>query len=176
MLGGAPSMGDPTPGLGGYLPQMPSLPDLGGMLPSIPSMPDLGSLMPSMPTPNIPGVNLDIDTDAGTASGGIDFHDGTSGKASYGPGGLDVSGQSGSTRGAGHVSAGNDWSFSGATTTQGGTSLGGSIGDDHGQFSGSLSGAGPGGDTASIGGYGGSQGYGGMGTYDGQYGNLNLGF
>src|SRR5947199_357557 len=72
--------------------------------------------------------------------------------------------------------AGNDWSCSGATTTRGGTSLGGSLTDDHGQFSGSANGVGPGGDSASVAGYGGSKGYGGMGAYDGQYGDLNLGF
>jgi hypothetical protein len=78
LLGGGPSMGDPTPDLGGYMPSLPSLPsmpDLGGLLPSMPSMPQL----------NIPGVNLNVDTDAGTASGGIDFHDGTAARASYGP-------------------------------------------------------------------------------------------
>jgi hypothetical protein len=179
LFGGGPSMGNPTPDLGGYMPSMPSMPDLPSMpsmpdLPSMPSMPDLGGLMPSMP--NIPGVNLNVDTDAGTASGGFDFHDGTSGRASYGPGGLDVSGQSGSSRGSGHVSAANDWSLSGSTTTKGGTSLGGSVSDDRGRVSGSAVGTGANGDQGLLSAHGGRGGFGGIGSYSGEYGNLHLPF
>src|ERR1700710_1661583 len=76
-------------------------------LPSMPTMDDLPSMpsMPSMPSFNIPGVNLNIDTDAGTASGGIDFHNGTSASASYGANGLDASGQMGNATASGHASA-----------------------------------------------------------------------
>jgi hypothetical protein len=193
LFGGGPTLGNPTPDLGGFsLPSMPSMPDLGellggggpslgnptpdlgGLLPSLPSMPDLGGLMPSMP--NIPGVSLNVDTDAGTASGGIDFHDGTSGRASYGPGGFDVSGQSGRSQGSGHVGAANDWSFSGSTTTKGGTSLGGSLSDDRGRFSGSVVGTGANGDQGLLSAHGGRGGFGGLGNYAGEYGNLRFPF
>jgi hypothetical protein len=169
LLGGGPSMGDPTPDLGGYMPSLPSLPsmpDLGGLLPSMPSMPQL----------NIPGVNLNVDTDRGTASGGIDFHDGTSGNASYGPGGVDFSGQSGNTSLGGHASASNSWNVHGATKTPGGTSLGGALSDDHGAFSGAANLVGAGGDVGSLGGTFGRGATTGFGSYAGQYGNLDLGF
>jgi hypothetical protein len=169
LLGGGPSMGDPTPDLGGYMPSLPSLPsmpDLGGLLPSMPSMPQL----------NIPGVNLNVDTDRGTASGGIDFHDGTSGNASYGPGGVDFSGQSGNTSLGGHASAANSWNVHGATKTPGGTSLGGALSDDHGAFSGAANLVGAGGDVGSLGGTFGRGATTGFGSYAGQYGNLDLGF
>ena len=157
-------MGNPTPDLGGGFPSLPSMPDLGGFAPPMPSM------------PNIPGVSLNVDTDAGTASGGLDFHNGTSGRASYGPGGLDVSGQSGRSQGSGHVSAANDWNFSGSTTTKGGTSLGGSVSDDRGRFSGSVVGTGANGDQGLLSGHGGRGGFGGFGSYSGEYGNLGLPF
>jgi hypothetical protein len=172
LLGGGPSMGNPTPDLGGYMPSLPSLPsmpDLGGLLPSMPSL-------PSMPQLNIPGVNLNVDTDRGTASGGIDFHDGTSGNASYGPGGVDFSGQSGNTSLGGHASASNSWNVHGATKTPGGTSLGGALSDDHGAFSGAANLVGAGCDLGSLGGTFGRGATTGFGSYAGEYGNLNLGF
>ena len=205
LLGGGPAMGNPTPDLGGLMPSMPSLPDLpsmpdlggllgggptmgnptpdlGGLLPSMPSLPDMPSLsdlpsLPSMPSMNIPGINLNVDTDAGTASGGIDFHDGTSGRASYGPKGLDLSGQSGSTKGSGHVGGARSWDFSGSTTTRGGTALSGSLGRDRDNFSGQFSGVGPGGERGSLTGHGNMGGqFGGAGSYAGQYGNLDIPF
>jgi hypothetical protein len=146
-------------------------------LPSMPSMPDLGGYMPSMPSLNIPGVNLNVDTDAGTASGGIDFHDGTSAQASYGANGLDASGQMGSTSVQGHANAVDDWAVAGATTTSGGTQLGGSFGDQQGRFGGGLSAKGANGDQGGIGGaFGGGGPLSGFGSYAGQYGNLDLGF
>jgi hypothetical protein len=169
LLGGGSSVGDPTPGLGGYLPEMPSLP----------SMPDLGSFapeLPSMPSLNLPGVNLNVDTDRGTASGGIDFHDGTSGSASYGPGGLDVAGQSGSSSVGGHASAANRWDVHGGTTTAGGTKIGGSVSDDRGGFGGSLGVVGAGGDRGSLAGTWGRGGGGGLASYAGEFGNLDLPF
>jgi hypothetical protein len=178
LLGGGPSMGDPTPDLGGYMPSLPSMPDLGGLLPSMPSLPSMPDLpsMPSMPELNIPGVNLNVDTDRGTASGGIDFHNGTSGNASYGPGGVDFSGRSGDTSLGGHASAPNSWNVHGGTKTPGGTSLGGTLSDDHGAFSGAANLLGAGGDRGSLGGTFGRSATTGFGSYAGQYGNLDLGF
>ena len=175
-------MGNPTPDLGSYMPSMPSLPSLPDLpslpslpdLPSMPSMPDLGGLIPSMP--RMPGVNLNVDTDAGTASGGIDFHDGTSGRASYGPGGLDVSGQSGAAHGSGHVSSANSWNFAGGTTTKGGTQLGGSLSDDRGRVSGGVNGTSASGEHGLLSGFSGPGGFGGLGSYSGQYGDLNIPF
>jgi hypothetical protein len=166
LLGGGPSTGSPTPDLGGYLPEMPSLP----------SMPDIGGLVPELPSLNIPGINLDVDTDRGTASGGIDFHDGTSGSASYGPGGVDFAGQTGSSSAGGHVSAPNDWNVHGGTTTSAGTRVGGNVSDSHGRFGGSLGVLGPGGDRGSLSGHAGRGGFGGLGSYAGQFGNLELPF
>jgi len=117
-------------------------------MPDLPSLPDL----PSMPQLNIPGINLNVDTDRGTASGGIDFHNGTSGSASYGPGGVDFSGQSGNTSLGGHASAPNSWNVHGGTKTQGGTSLAGTLSDDHGAFSGAANLLGAGGDRGTLGG------------------------
>jgi hypothetical protein len=178
LLGGGPSMGDPTSDLGGYMPSLPSMPDLGGLLPSMPSLPSMPDLpsMPSMPELNIPGVNLNVDTDRGTASGGIDFHNGTSGNASYGPAGVDFSGQSGNTSLGGHASAPNSWNVHGGTKTPGGTSLGGTLSDDHGAFSGAANLLGAGGDRGSLGGTFGRGATTGFGSYAGQYGNLDLGF
>jgi hypothetical protein len=183
LLGGGPTMGNPTPDLGGSMPSMPSLPsmpDLGGYLPdmpSMPSMPDLGGLIPSMPTASdLPGVNLNVDTDAGTASGGVDFHNGTSGRASYGPGGVDVSGQTGRASVGGHASSVNDWNVHGGTTTSGGTKIGGSVSNDHGAYGGNLGVVGSGGDTGSLSGHAGRGGFGGLGSYVGEYGNLGLPF
>jgi hypothetical protein len=205
LLGGEPSMGNPTPDLGGYMPELPSLPDLGGYMPSMPSLPDLGGLLgggptmgnptpdlggylpdmpslpsmpelPSMPSLNIPGVNLNVDTDRGTASGGIDFHDGTSGTASYGSGGLDFAGQTGSSSVGGHVSAPNDWNVHGGTTTSAGTRIGGNVSDSRGRFGGSLGVLGAGGDRGSLSGHAGRGGFGGLGSYAGQFGNLELPF
>ncbi len=174
LLGGGPSMGNPTPDVGSLpaMPSLPSMPDLGGLLPDMPSLPS----MPSMPSPNIPGINLNVDTDRGTASGGIDFHNGTSGSASYGPGGLDFSGQSGASSLGGHASASNSWNVHGGTKTPGGTSIGGSLSDDHGAFAGGANLLGQGGDRGSLGGTFGRGGNSGFGTYAGQYGNLDLGF
>jgi len=129
-----------------------------------------------MPELNIPGVNLNVDTDRGTASGGIDFHDGTSGSASYGPGGVDFSGQSGDTSVGGHASAANSWNVHGGTKTAGGTSLGGSLSDDRGAFAAGAGILGAGGDHGSLGGTYGRGGNSGFGSYAGQYGNLDLGF
>jgi hypothetical protein len=181
LLGGGPSMGNPTPDLGGYMPSLPSLPsmpDLGGLLPSMPSLPSMPDLpsMPSMSQLNIPGVNLNVDTDRGTASGGFDFHNGTSGSASYGPGGVDFAGQSGDSSLGGHASAANSWNVHGGTKTRGGTSLGGSLSDDHGAFAAGAGLLGPGGDRGSLGGTFGRGGNSGFGSYAGQFGNLDLGF
>ena len=187
LLGGGPSMGNPTPDLGGYMPSMPSMPDLGGLLGGGPSMgnPTPGHAVAAEPAPrcrrsapslNIPGINLNVDTDRGTASGGIDFHDGTSGTASYGPGGVDFAGQTGSSSLGGHVSAPNDWNVHGGTTTSGGSKVGGNVSDSHGRFGGSLGVLGPGGDRGSLSGHAGRGGFGGLGSYAGQYGNLDLPF
>ena len=164
MFGGGSAMGNPTPDMGGVMPSMPSMP----------SMPDLGGLLPGMP--NIPGVSLDVDTDAGTASGGIDFHNGTSGRASYGPNGLDAQGQTGRSNVSGHASALNDWNVQGGTTTQGGATVNGSLADDHGSFGGNLGVRGAGGDQAQLSAHGGPGGFGGFGSYSGEYGNLGLPF
>jgi hypothetical protein len=162
--GGAPSMGNPTPDPGGLM---------GGM-PSLPSMPELPS-MPSLPSFNIPGVSLDVNTDAGTASGGIDFHNGTNAHASYGPGGVDASGQFGRASGSAHASAMNDWSVQGGGTTKGGTTIAGGLSDDHGRFGGSLGARGANGDGGLLSGFGGGGGgFGGRGTYSGEYGNTDL--
>jgi hypothetical protein len=166
LLGGGPSMGNTSPDLGGYLPEMPSLP----------SMPDIGGLLPELPSLNIPGINLNVDSDRGTASGGIDFHDGTSGTASYGPGGIDVAGQTGSSSAGGHASAPNDWNVHAGTTTSAGSKVGGNLSDSHGRFGGSLGVLGPGGDRGSLSGHAGRGGFGGLGSYAGQFGNLELPF
>ncbi len=166
LLGGGPALGGPTPDLGGYLPDMPSLP----------SMPDIGGLVPELPSLNIPGIDLNVDTDRGTASGGIDFHDGTSGTASYGPGGVDFAGQTGSSSLGGHVSAPNDWNVHGGTTTSGGTKVGGNVSDSHGRFGGNLGVLGQDGDRGSLSGHAGRGGFGGLGSYAGQFGNLELPF
>ena len=84
----------------------------------------------------MPGVNLNVDTDAGTASGGIDFHDGTSGEG-------ELRRRAGSTpraraarRGSAATSrTGNDWNVAGPTTTKGGTSIGGSASRRSGRVS-----------------------------------------
>jgi hypothetical protein len=156
-------------------------PDLDGLLGDVPSMPSLPSMadlpsMPSMPSFNIPGVNLNIDTDAGTASGGIDFHNGTAAQASYGAGGLDASGQMGNSTVSGHASAADSWNVQGTSRTSGGTSLGASLSDDHGSFGGAATAAGNGERGSLAGTFGGGGPASGFGSYDGSYGNLGLGF
>jgi hypothetical protein len=142
-------------------------PDFG----DLPSMPDLSSYVP-----DIPGVNFNLDTDAGTASGGFDFHNGTQGSASYGPGGVDLAGAYGSGTVNAHAGAANDWNVHGGTTTSGGTKVGGSLSDDHGAFGGTLGVLGSDGDSGSLSAHGGRGGFGGLGSYAGQFGNLELPF
>ncbi len=107
-----------------------------------------------LPEFNVPDVNFDFDTGKGTASGGIDFHDGTSAQASYGGSlaGLGFSGQSGSTSIGGHVGGVAPTFLSGSTTTEGGTNIGGVYTGTSGAGVGSVSARGPGGGGGTLGG------------------------
>jgi hypothetical protein len=168
------------------LPDMPSLPDLPSLpslpdLPSMPSLPDMPS-MPSMPTlpsfslPSLPDVNLNVDTRAGTASGGIDFGGGTRVGGDYNSAtGLDFSGQMGRGNASGHVGGPGPWSLGGSTTTRDGTAISGGVSGVPGQNgSGSVTVTGPGGDTGTLGGGLGPGGPSGFGDYHGQYGDIDL--
>ena len=107
-----------------------------------------------LPELNLPDVNFDFDTGKGTASGGIDFHDGTSAQASYGGSlaGLGFSGQSGSTSIGGHVGGVAPTFLSGSTTTEGGTNIGGVYTGTSGAGVASVSARGPGGGGGTLGG------------------------